>query len=112
MTNKSGTRLDTKNGREISKSKKQINHIHEHSTTEKICRNSNLPSGKNGTTGYQNNDQPTKPIDVKARWSRAEAGFGSKKMSYYQQRRMGITAAVGWMMVVPNGDFLGGMFYA
>jgi hypothetical protein len=48
---------------------------------------------------------------VKARWSRAVAGFESRKMSYYQQRRMGITAAVGWMMVVPNGDFLGGLFY-
>jgi hypothetical protein len=108
MTKNSRTSLDTKFWREISKSKNKLST--NMCTAEKTSRNSNLPNWKNETTRYQNNNQPTIPIDVKARWSRAVDGFWSRKMSY-RQRRMGVTAAVGWM-VVPNGDFLGGMFYA
>jgi hypothetical protein len=91
MTNKSGTTLDTKIWRETSKSKNNksatsMTAAQHRKHAGKAC---NLPDGKKRTARFQNNNQPTKPMGVKSRWSRAVTGFGSRKMSYYQKRRKG-----------------------
>jgi hypothetical protein len=90
MTNKSGTTLDAKIWRETSKSKNNK------STTSMTAAQHRKHAGKatylmekKRTTRFQNNNQPTKPMGVKSRWSRAVTGFGSRKMSYYQKRRKG-----------------------